>query len=180
MACLTADDGGIRQPGSGGFNHRAIFGDNLFFNPPDEFNMGHYRKLEQTHLLSQYEIVFPHWRGGGNVRRPFAPWGKNEGLPWWKAYNKSKHARHAAFTDARFEVVSPGADYDYPRTLVSFWDCATMTNGTAGGAYFYSQAVTSTHTVQCFTACSGEALGAAGIMGIGEAMLSDCVPRHGP
>ena len=78
-------------------------------------------------------------------------------------------------------VVSPGADYAYPKTDVDFFDCTNMPNGTTGGAFFYASAIRSTHAVYCFDGpndgCSGEGLGR------GEGMLVDqlvakCVARH--
>jgi hypothetical protein len=78
-------------------------------------------------------------------------------------------------------VVSPGADYDYPKTSVDFFDCTNMPNGTTGGAFFYSSAIASTHAVYCFDgandACSGEGLGkGAGVLV--DQLVAKCVPRH--
>jgi hypothetical protein len=75
-------------------------------------------------------------------------------------------------------VVSPGASYDYPSTKVEFFDCATNSNGTAGGAYFLSQKIVSPHSVSCFTSCSGEPLGPAGLATQRDALLAGCAPRH--
>jgi hypothetical protein len=75
-------------------------------------------------------------------------------------------------------VVSATADYAYAQTVVDFFDCATMSNGTAGGAYFFAQAITTPHSVSCFTQCSGEPLGNAGVAAELTAMNSNCVPRH--
>ena len=78
--------------------------------------------------------------------------------------------------------MSPGADYDYPQTAVEYFDCDVNPNGTTGGAYFYSQAITSTHSVTCFTACSGEDLGNAGWTALRDAVLTGCVfsPARNP
>ncbi len=75
-------------------------------------------------------------------------------------------------------VVSAGADYDHPKTLVTFWDCTVNPNGTTGGAYFYSQKITSQHTVTCFTQCNGEDLGNAGWNTALQSVIADCKPRH--
>lgn len=75
-------------------------------------------------------------------------------------------------------VVSPTASYAYPKTLVSFFDCMANPNGTTGGAYFYSQQITSQHDVTCYTACTGEELGSQGWSEYGAAVLDQCVPRH--
>jgi hypothetical protein len=74
-------------------------------------------------------------------------------------------------------VVSPGADYDYGATPVDFIDCATNPNGTTGGAYFYSSAIKSPHTVSCPTQCSGESLGTDGLATALSEMLANCTPR---
>jgi hypothetical protein len=74
-------------------------------------------------------------------------------------------------------VVSPGADFDYPHTPVDFIDCATNPNGTTGGAYFYSKAVTSSVTVTCPTDCSGESIGSSGATQAVSAMLAQCKPH---
>jgi hypothetical protein len=75
-------------------------------------------------------------------------------------------------------VVSPAASYDYPNTVVTFWDCAVNPNGTTGGAYFYSKEIVSTKQVTCFTACSGESLGTAGQAAQADDLLARCIPRH--
>jgi len=78
-------------------------------------------------------------------------------------------------------VVSPGADYDYAKTAVDFFDCTTMPNGTTGGAFFYSSAITSSKAVFCFDGathgCSGEALG-TGVDTLVSELTTKCVPRH--
>jgi len=42
--------------------------------------------------------------GGGKnqTRTPFANWKGTKGLPWWKAYNETKHSRHENFEKANF------------------------------------------------------------------------------
>ena len=83
---------------------------------------------------------------------------------------------------ARDSVVSPGADYDYPKTVVDFFDCTNMPNGTTGGAFFYSSAITSPKSVFCFDGptdgCSGEALGPGGVATLVSELTAKCVPRH--
>jgi hypothetical protein len=82
---------------------------------------------------------------------------------------------------ARDSVVSPGAVFAYPKTPVEFFVCTEKPNGTTGGAYFYSQAITTEHAVFCFDAandgCSGEGLG-KGVMKLVSEMDVKCVPRH--
>ena len=75
-------------------------------------------------------------------------------------------------------IVSQGATYSYPRTVVTFWDCAVNPNGTTGGAFFYSQAITSQKSVTCFTSCRGEDLGSSGWAAQAGDLVRQCVPRH--
>jgi hypothetical protein len=75
-------------------------------------------------------------------------------------------------------VVSAGADYDYPRTVVALFNCTINPNGTTGGAFFYGQRITSAHAQTCFTQCAGEDLGTAGWAAALQAVIADCKPRH--
>jgi len=81
----------------------------------------------------------------------------------------------------RDSVVSSTADYDYPKTPVGFFDCTNQPNGTTGGAFFYSSAVTSEHAVFCFDGgndgCQGESLG-KGVEKLVSEIVGKCVPRH--
>jgi len=79
---------------------------------------------------------------------------------------------------AHDSVISPGAVYDYPKTLVAFWDCATKPLSTTSGAFFYSQQITSKKTVTCFTDCQFEALGPAAEQTMEADVIASCVPRH--
>lgn len=65
-----------------------------------DWNMQDYRKIEATHRLSEFEVVLPVWTGSNAVRRPFSAWSGTQGLLWYRAYNDSKHDRHAAFSNA--------------------------------------------------------------------------------
>jgi hypothetical protein len=87
-------------------NCKAILVENGYsVGRPTDLTMADYRKLEKTHYLSAYEIVLPDWRGTQNRRRPFAPWATTppSPLPWYQAYNASKHDRHGQFAAATFE-----------------------------------------------------------------------------
>ena len=75
-------------------------------------------------------------------------------------------------------VVSPGGDFNYPQTTMAFWNCATRPAGTAGGAYFYSQEISSDKRVACFTSCSGEPIGGEGNSAQRASMMAECIPRH--
>ncbi|MDH6168131.1 hypothetical protein M2282_003282 [Variovorax boronicumulans] len=62
-----------------------------------------YIKINASHRLSSYEVRVPTWDGAMRVRKPFAKWHDGVSLPWYKAYNESKHDRHANFKRATFE-----------------------------------------------------------------------------
>jgi hypothetical protein len=47
--------------------------------------------------------VIPFWRGDLGTRAPFSSWKSNVQLRWYKAYNDTKHNRHAVFSNATFE-----------------------------------------------------------------------------
>ncbi|MGJ8625703.1 MAG: hypothetical protein ACSHXB_01980 [Sulfitobacter sp.] len=58
-----------------------------------------YQKLEKAMQLSGYKVRlrdFPEI----NPIRPFADWGENSNLDWYKAYNATKHDRYAKFSEA--------------------------------------------------------------------------------
>jgi hypothetical protein len=84
-------------------NCRAILIENSYPVNPKDFTMTDYIKIEQSHLLSEYEVRVPAWSGAGGLRRPFSAWGAGSSLPWYRAYNDTKHDRHTAFKKATFE-----------------------------------------------------------------------------
>jgi hypothetical protein len=69
----------------------------------DAMNMSDYKKVNVSHRLSSYQVKVPYWSGTKNIRSPFAAWSAGNGLPWYEAYNTSKHDRHAAFREATFD-----------------------------------------------------------------------------
>lgn len=71
---------------------------------PADWNMSDFSLLDKTHRLSAFEIMLPVWKGHTttNVRRPFSQWAIGADLPWWRAYNESKHDRHEKFAQANF------------------------------------------------------------------------------
>ena len=86
-------------------NFTAILRENGYAHK--RLTMDDYRLVNQSHALSSFEVRVPTWRGAGSVRRPFGAWaGPTEGLPWYQAYNKSKHDRHANFHRATFEALT--------------------------------------------------------------------------
>lgn len=67
--------------------------------------MEDYRKINKTHRLSSYQIKVPHWSGTKNIRAPFEAWGQTpqQRLPWYIAYNVTKHDRQKTFKHANFD-----------------------------------------------------------------------------
>lgn len=93
-------------------NFKAIFEENCFTPPANRsLSMNDYRKVDATHHLSSYEVMLPIWNGQPPVLRPFQAWraGRglanpgNTGLPWYQAYNASKHDRQDEFRKANME-----------------------------------------------------------------------------
>lgn len=72
---------------------------------PSKLNMQVYRKVNVSHHLSSYEVVLPIWGGGKRAFKPFEGWSTNDPIPWYQAYNKSKHDRHEAFRSANLEAL---------------------------------------------------------------------------
>lgn len=83
-------------------NCRAILKENGYSRSGD-WNMGDYKKIEKTHFLSEYEVKVPIWTGTRALRYPFEPWTSGAKLPWYEAYNISKHDRHSQFKKATFK-----------------------------------------------------------------------------
>ncbi|SKD06717.1 hypothetical protein SAMN05660461_3531 [Chitinophaga ginsengisegetis] len=89
-------------------NFKAILSENIYTPQNDRFgnpiyNMGVYKKINTTHHLSGYEVVLPIWNEVGRVFKPFEEWGTSNSLPWYRAYNASKHDRKEEFKQANFE-----------------------------------------------------------------------------
>jgi hypothetical protein len=91
-------------------NFKAILEENNFTPPSNRsLNMTDYRKVDATHHLSSYEVMLPIWNGAPPIWKPFEPWKSvrgqsgHVGLPWYQAYNASKHDRQDEFKKANFE-----------------------------------------------------------------------------
>ena len=82
-------------------NCKAILKENGYARA-DDANMVDYRKIEVTHRLSGFKVVLPHWAGAKGVRAPFAAWQGAAALPWYRAYNATKHDRQGEFEQASF------------------------------------------------------------------------------
>jgi hypothetical protein len=83
-------------------NCKAILSENGYTRPGD-WNMGDYKKIEQSHRLSSYQVRFPYWHGANATRTPFGEWRTGDALRWYQAYNATKHSRHENFQQANFE-----------------------------------------------------------------------------
>ena len=93
-------------------NFKAILEENTF-TPPAKRSLGirDYRKVDATHHLSSYEVMLPIWNDRPLILNPFEPWKPARGLPdrggsslpWYQAYNASKHDRQDEFKKANLE-----------------------------------------------------------------------------
>jgi hypothetical protein len=83
-------------------NCKAILTENCYTKSSD-LNMNDYSKINVSHRLSSYELRMPFWHGTRSTRRPFSPWATGGGLPWYQAYNATKHDRHESFDLATLE-----------------------------------------------------------------------------
>ncbi|AOS39377.1 hypothetical protein A0U95_11555 [Pseudomonas brassicacearum] len=86
-------------------NLTAIFLDNEYAAAQGNLTMQQYRLIDFSHRLSSYEIRVPTWQGSMGVRKPFHGWSRGAPLPWYQAYNKSKHNRHENFKLATFDAL---------------------------------------------------------------------------
>jgi hypothetical protein len=68
-----------------------------------DMNMSDYKKINVSHHLSSYQVQVPHWTGNQSLRTPFSAWAAGETLPWYNAYNATKHDRLFEFRAATFE-----------------------------------------------------------------------------
>ncbi len=66
-------------------------------------NMNDYKKIDFTHRLSSYQVKVPYWNGIKGLRAPFLAWATGNSLPWYDAYNATKHDRLYGFQIATFE-----------------------------------------------------------------------------
>ena len=82
-------------------NCKAILSENGYTKASD-MNMRDYRKINETHRLSSYQVKIPYWNGTEDIRTPFSTWSTGNPLPWYQAYNTTKHDRLAEFEKATF------------------------------------------------------------------------------
>ena len=84
-------------------NLKAILSENTYKKKSRDFNMHDYKKINVTHHLSSYKVILPIWHGEQKTFEPFASWAKDEPLPWYQAYNQSKHDRQEEFKQANLK-----------------------------------------------------------------------------
>lgn len=91
-------------------NFKAILKENIYHRtngknepiPESKWNIHNYKIVNKTHHLSSYKVYIPIWDGTQAYFEPFAKWVTSTELPWYQAYNNSKHDRKIAFKEANF------------------------------------------------------------------------------
>jgi hypothetical protein len=82
-------------------NCKAILRENGYTRAGD-WNMSDYKKINRSHRLSSFKAKVPYWTGQQDVREPFLNWRDDKALPWYSAYNNTKHDRFENFEVANF------------------------------------------------------------------------------
>jgi len=82
-------------------NCRAILLENGYIKKSN-LNMNDYKKINKSHHLSSYKVKLPLWYGKKSLRKPYKKWENGKSLPWFEAYNNTKHDRHEKFNQASF------------------------------------------------------------------------------
>jgi hypothetical protein len=85
-------------------NLKAILKANLF-SSTRRWTMREYSRVEHSHRLSEYRIFLPTWRGSMGEFSPFGAWKHQKQLPWYEAYNASKHDRHESLVNANLQML---------------------------------------------------------------------------
>lgn len=92
-------------------NCKAILEANTYAGHRDNLNINDFKIIEFSHFLSQYTVKLPYWSGSESIRQPFAAWAPTTGkdgqksLDWYRRYNKSKHDRANALSQATLGAV---------------------------------------------------------------------------
>lgn len=79
----------------------AILKENGYTNSKD-WGMNDYKKINNSHHLSSFDVKLSVWSGEKNVRTPFKNWNFDKSLEWWRNYTTTKHNRHQEFEKATF------------------------------------------------------------------------------
>jgi hypothetical protein len=85
-------------------NFKAILKANSF-SCTGRWTMRQYSKVEHSHRLSDYQVLLPTWRGSMGEFSPFDAWKHAQPLPWYDAYNASKHDRHESLIAANIQML---------------------------------------------------------------------------
>ena len=85
-------------------NFKAILKANLF-KCRRRWSMREYSRVEHSHRLSDYQVLLPTWRGSMGEFSPFGAWKDERPLPWYEAYNESKHDRHESLIAANLQML---------------------------------------------------------------------------
>lgn len=85
-------------------NCKAILNENIFTaTKAAPYTISTYKVINKTHHLSSFEVTLPIWNGAPRVMKPFEQWDVDQPLPWYKAYNASKHDRQEQFRQANLD-----------------------------------------------------------------------------
>jgi hypothetical protein len=85
-------------------NCKAILKENGY-RKRGNWTMSDYKKINVSHHLSSFDVELPVWQGTKKIRKPFKMWGSDGRLPWYQAYNETKHDRHIGFAKATLDHV---------------------------------------------------------------------------
>ncbi len=96
-------------------NFKSIFSANGFVTSANKpLDIRQYRRIDATHHLSSYEVELPIWNGVSRSWKPFESWRQYRGvaaptngiaLPWYQAYNASKHNRQQEFRKSNLSAL---------------------------------------------------------------------------
>jgi hypothetical protein len=81
-------------------NFKAIFAENHYSKQEKDYKIRDYWKINVSHRLSEYKVIMPTWEGKNKTFEPFIGWKTSTNLPWYRAYNRSKHNRDKYFIEA--------------------------------------------------------------------------------
>ena len=84
-------------------NFKAILKENIYSGQEKDWRMKDYRKIDNSHKLSDYQVTMPVWDGKKNTFQPFMGWKNSSKLEWYSAYNTVKHNRAERLKAANFE-----------------------------------------------------------------------------
>lgn len=84
-------------------NFKAIFAENHYSKQEKELKIYDFWKINASHRLSEYKVKMPIWEGNNNIFEPFVGWKSSTNLPWYSAYNHTKHNRDKCFSEANLK-----------------------------------------------------------------------------